>query len=94
MLHVHFCGQEGLRVKMFERMVLRGKLRCEKLVVAGFWRKLHNEEFHNWYTLHNSRQKLREVRIPRVYRAFNMHGEGKIIVLMCSIKVCVGGDRS
>jgi hypothetical protein len=47
MLPFHFCGQEGLKLKVSENRVQRGKWGCEKLVVAGVRRKYRNEECHN-----------------------------------------------
>jgi hypothetical protein len=34
---------------VFENRVLRGILGPKKEVVAGGWRRLHNEELHNLY---------------------------------------------
>jgi hypothetical protein len=35
---------------MFENRVLRGIFRRKRAVVRGEWRKVHNEEFHNWHS--------------------------------------------
>jgi hypothetical protein len=40
------------RLRMFEERVLRRIFGPKGDEVTGGWRKLHNEELHNLYTLH------------------------------------------
>jgi hypothetical protein len=41
------------RLRVFENRVLRRMFGSKKDEVIGEWRKLHNEELHNLYTLPN-----------------------------------------
>jgi hypothetical protein len=43
--------REKCRLRIFENRVLRRIFRHREDEVAGDWRKLHNEEFHNLYSL-------------------------------------------
>jgi hypothetical protein len=47
------CGTLTLRqehrLRVLEKRVLRGIFGPKRDEVAGAWRKLHNEEIHNWY---------------------------------------------
>jgi hypothetical protein len=38
---------------VFENGVLRRTFGPKRETVAGDWRRLHNEELHNWYTSTN-----------------------------------------
>jgi hypothetical protein len=52
--------KRGLRV--FEHRVLRRIFGLKTDEVTGGWRKLHNEEFHNLYSLPNIMMKSRRMR--------------------------------
>jgi hypothetical protein len=41
--------REEHRLRVFENMVLRRTFGPKREEVAGGWRKLHNEELHNFY---------------------------------------------
>jgi hypothetical protein len=43
--------REEHRLRVFENRMLRRILRHKREEVAGGWRRLHNEELHNLYTL-------------------------------------------
>jgi hypothetical protein len=43
--------REEHRLKVFENRVLRGIFGPKRDEVTGVWRKLHNEELHNLYSL-------------------------------------------
>jgi hypothetical protein len=46
----HIEGRtEAQRFRMFENWVLRTIFGPNSEKVAGYWRKLHNEELQNWY---------------------------------------------
>jgi hypothetical protein len=60
MAYVEICiGNERLslreerRLKVFENMVLRRVFGSKRDEVTGEWRKLHNEELNNLYSLSN-----------------------------------------
>jgi hypothetical protein len=42
--------REEPRLRVFENRVLRGIFGPKRDEVTGDWRKLHNEEFHNFYS--------------------------------------------
>jgi hypothetical protein len=42
--------EEGHRVRAFENRVLRRILGPKRDEVTGGWKKLHNEEIHNFYS--------------------------------------------
>jgi hypothetical protein len=44
-----FALREDRILRMLENRVLRGIFRPKREEVAGGWRKLHNEELHNFY---------------------------------------------
>jgi hypothetical protein len=46
--------REEHRLRMFENRVLRRIFRPKMDVIIGGWRKLHNEELHNLYSLSNT----------------------------------------
>jgi hypothetical protein len=56
---------EEYRLRVFEKRVLRifGPKRDE---VTGGWRKLHNEELHNLYSLIKSRRMRWTGRVARI----------------------------
>jgi hypothetical protein len=43
--------REEHRLRVFENRVLRGIFGPEREEVAGGWRRLHNEELYNLYTI-------------------------------------------
>jgi hypothetical protein len=45
--------REENRLKMFGNRLLRRKFRSKREEVAGGWRRLHNEELHNFYASQN-----------------------------------------
>jgi hypothetical protein len=45
--------REEYRLRVFENMVLRRIIRLKRDEVTGDWRKLHNAELHNLYSLPN-----------------------------------------
>jgi hypothetical protein len=59
MFPVVLCGcetwsltlREEHRLMVFEKVVLRGIFGSKRIEVTGGWRKLHNEELHNLYSL-------------------------------------------
>jgi len=56
--------REEHRLRVFENRVLRRIFGAKRDEVTGEWRKLHNEELNDLYTLHNIVRviKLRRVR--------------------------------
>jgi hypothetical protein len=44
--------REGHRLKLFDNRVLRGILGPKRNEMIGDWRKQHNKELHNLYSLH------------------------------------------
>jgi hypothetical protein len=56
--------REGHRLRVFENRVLRRIFEPRRNEVTGGWRKLHNEELHNLYSLpsKNIMVKSRRVR--------------------------------
>jgi hypothetical protein len=45
--------REGRRLRVFENKVLRRVFRPKRDEVTGEWRKLHNEELNDLYSLSN-----------------------------------------
>jgi hypothetical protein len=43
--------REGHRLRVFENRVLRRICGLKRVEVMGGWKKLHNEELHNLYSL-------------------------------------------
>jgi hypothetical protein len=56
--------REGHRLRVFENRVLRRIFGPKRYEVVGGWRKLHNEELHNFYCSPNIIRmiKLRRMR--------------------------------
>jgi hypothetical protein len=54
--------REEHRLKVFENRVLRRIFGPKRDDVTGDWRKLHNEELHNLYSLPNRMIKSRRTR--------------------------------
>ena len=56
--------REGCRLRVFENRVLRRVFGPKRDEVTGEWRKLHNEELSDWYSLPNivGVVKLRRMR--------------------------------
>jgi hypothetical protein len=56
--------REECRLRVFENRVLRRVFGSKRDEVTGDWRKLHNEELHNLYSLPNIVRmiKLRRMR--------------------------------
>jgi hypothetical protein len=56
--------REEHRLKAFENRVLRRIFGPKRQEVAGSWRRLHNEEFHNLYVSPNiiKARKSRRIR--------------------------------
>jgi hypothetical protein len=48
---------------VFENRVLRRIFGPKREEVAGGWRRLHNEELHNWYTTPNTIRVIRSRRV-------------------------------
>jgi hypothetical protein len=46
--------REEHRLKLFEKRVWRGMFGSKGNEIIGGWRKLHNEELHNLYSLPNT----------------------------------------
>jgi hypothetical protein len=55
--------REGHRLKVFEKRVLRRIFGPKSDEVTGGWRKLCNEEFHNFYSIPN---KIRMIKSRRM----------------------------
>jgi hypothetical protein len=51
------------RLRVFENRVLRRIFGQKKDEVTGDWRKLHNEEFHNFYSLPSIIRMIKSGRI-------------------------------
>jgi hypothetical protein len=54
--------REEHRLRVFENRVLRRIFGPKRDEVTGYWRKLHNEELHNFYSLPNRMMKSRRMR--------------------------------
>jgi hypothetical protein len=50
-------------LKVFENRVIRGIFRLKEEEVTGGWRKLHNEELPNWYSLPSIIRKIKSRRM-------------------------------
>jgi hypothetical protein len=57
--------KEGHRLRVFENRMLKRIFGSKRDEVAGGWRRLHNEEFHNLYALPYS---IRVVEVRRMRR--------------------------
>jgi hypothetical protein len=55
--------REGCRLRVFENRVLRRVLRPKRNEVTGKWRKLHNEELSDLYSLPNIVQVVKSRRM-------------------------------
>jgi hypothetical protein len=55
--------REDHRVRVFEKRVLRRMFGPNRDEVTGGWRKLHNEELHNFYSLPNIIRMIRSRRM-------------------------------
>jgi hypothetical protein len=55
--------KEEHRLRVFENRVLRGIFAPKRDEVIGGWRKLHNEELHNLYSLPNTIRIMKSRRI-------------------------------
>jgi hypothetical protein len=61
--------REENRLRIFENRVLRKIFRPKRDEVTGGWRKLHNEELHNFYSSPN---------IIRMIKSRRMRWSGKV----------------
>jgi hypothetical protein len=59
---------------VFENRVLRIIFGLKKDEVTGDWRKLHNEELHNWYS---SPSIIRMIKSKRMRRAGHLECMGR-----------------
>jgi hypothetical protein len=51
--------REEHRLRVFEKRVLRRIFGPKRDEVMGYWRRLHNEELHNLYSLPNIIRKIK-----------------------------------
>jgi hypothetical protein len=65
--------RKGHRVKAFENRMLWRIFGPKRDGVTGDWRKLHNEELHNLYSLPNVNYKIKE---DQMGRACSTNGRG------------------
>jgi hypothetical protein len=72
--------REERRLKVFENRVLRRVFGPKRDEVTGEWRKLHNEEINDLYSLHN---------IVRVVKSRRMRWSGNV-ARMGEGEVCTG----
>jgi hypothetical protein len=81
---------------VFENRVLRRIFGPKRGEVTGEWRKLHNEELHNWYS---SRDIIRQVKSERMRWAGHMVRMGeerkvyKVLVRKPEGKISLGEPR-
>jgi hypothetical protein len=67
------------RLKVFENRVLRGVFWPKRDEITGEWRKLHNEELNDLYSLHNivrvvkSRRRRRAGHVARMIEGRGVH---------------------
>jgi hypothetical protein len=66
--------REEHRLRVFENRVLRRIFGRKRGEVTGEWRKLHNEELHNFYS---SPDIIRQVKSRRMRWACGTHGRGE-----------------
>jgi hypothetical protein len=79
--------REEHRLKPFENMVLRRMFQPKRAEVIGGWRKLHNEELHNFYSSPDIIRTIESRRIRWTWHAARMGRKGmRIRVLMESRK--------
>jgi hypothetical protein len=81
--------REAHRLRVFENRVLRRMLGPKRDEVTGEWRKLHNEELHNFYLSPNIIRQIKSRRMRwaghvarigedrRVYKNFDGKSERK-----------------
>jgi hypothetical protein len=55
--------REGHRLKVFKNRVLRRIFRPRRDEMVGGWRKVHNEELHNLYSLPNIIRMTKSMRM-------------------------------
>jgi hypothetical protein len=67
--------REEHRLRVFENRVLRRLFGPKRDEVTGDWRKLHNEERHNLYSLPNIIRMMKPRRMRWVGRVARMEGE-------------------
>jgi hypothetical protein len=64
----------AIKLRMFEKRILRRIFGPKREEVAGGWRRLHNEEFHNLYTSPNIVRVIR-TRMRRAGHAARMRDQ-------------------
>jgi len=70
--------REERRLRVFENRVLRGVFGSKMDEVTGEWRKLHNEEFRDLYSLPNIVRVVKSRRMRWAGHVARM-GEGKVM---------------
>jgi hypothetical protein len=68
--------REESRLRMFEKRVLRRTFGPKRNEVMGDWRKLHNEELHNLYSLPNISRMITSRRMKLAGHVARMGGKG------------------
>jgi hypothetical protein len=69
------------RLRVFENMVLRRIFGPTRGEVIGGWRKLYNDEFHNWYFSPNIIRMMKSKRMRFAGHVTRMGGEECIKVI-------------
>jgi hypothetical protein len=71
--------REEHRLRMFENRVLRRIFGPKRDEVTGGWRKLHNEELHNFYSLSGIIRMIKSSRMRLAGHVARMGGEEECI---------------
>jgi hypothetical protein len=72
------CLREECRLKVFENGVLRRVFGPKRDEVTGEWRKLHNEELNDLYSLPNMVRMVKSRRMRWAGHVARM-GEGRVV---------------